>query len=547
MSESLTATATPSDDAAKCSDDQIKENQNQSPSCTDKDDDLQKSELREERLKLLSQQLLYYLSSQNLSSDTYLKTIMELNSGHVPVSIVSNFTNIKRIITTNLVDDETLSSLNMPELVRKAAVTSEFLQVVVLDRNGKIVANVEDENHELESGKINFYAIGPTPVRPTDHDTNKLLRRDKKHDSAEEVQDDSANIIIFRDVHEDATDDDIREILNKIVDVSLLITDVRREVENCWFVTLGPAKRRQDMADILLGLRNMKICDKPIKARLKTQRMPTTNTKSVSPTRGFNPYKPWNRSKPGGVPSKGYGSQIYTGDRVYYGGKRQHNGEKGRRFASGGGGYNKNSRFHKGNSLEHPNEDAENSGHADYDKKSTQSEQVILPPPSCEKNFPSLSGNSAKLTTSGIKKKDNSDECVVDDACDEESVPSSIVSKEPVTPSRGYAAALRKAAPNGNKITSATKVDPMPTVERKRLVPRHELNMNPTSSKSLGTSATDDASSDDKSSLSSKPESEKSSNGVNLPSRTIVTTPILSVGWGRGPSFAQIVKKQEKN
>merc|ERR1711957_1126728 len=53
--------------------------------------------------------------------------------------------------------------------------------------------------------------------------------------------------------------------------------------------------------------------------------------------------------------------------------------------------------------------------------------------------------------------------------CDKESAPSFIVPKEPVTPNRtgGYAAALRKSAANGNKITSNTKIDPIPTLERK--------------------------------------------------------------------------------
>jgi len=545
MAESLVGTATPSDDAVKSSDDQVRENADESPPSTDENDEIQKSEAREERLQLLSQQLLYYLSSQNLPNDTYLKTIMELNSDHVPLLIVSNFSNIKRIIASNLVDGETVSSLDMPDLVRKAAFMSEFLEVVVLDRNGKIVANVDDENHELESGQINFYAIGPTSVRPTDYDTHKPLRRDKKQDSGEEVQDDSANIIIFRDVHEDATDDDIREILSKTLDASLPITDVRREVENCWFVTLGRTKNRSDMVDILLSLRNMKICDKPIKARLKTQRMPTKNTPPDSPTRAFNPYKPWSRSKPGGFSSKGYGNQIYTGDRVNYGLKKQYNSEKGRRFASGGG-YNKNSRFHKGNADLHSNENIDNNGLVDCDKENIQKEDIILPPPSCELNFPSLGGNSVKLPT-GDSEKGTADECAVDNVCDKESAPSFIVPKEPVTPNRtgGYAAALRKSAPNGNKITSNTKIDPIPTLERKRLVPRHEPTINSTSNKSLGTTATDDASTDDKSSLSSKPESEKSANAGNLSSRTIVTTPVISVGWGRGPSFAQIVKKQE--
>ena len=99
------------------------------------------------------------------------------------------------------------------------------------------------------------------------------------------------------------------------------------------FVTLGPMKRQQDMVDMLLSLRSMKICDKPIKARLKTQRMVVNKHSSpieslVPSSSGYNPYRTWNRNKSAGGSFKGHSNQIYAGDRVYYSGKK--NFEKGR-------------------------------------------------------------------------------------------------------------------------------------------------------------------------------------------------------------------------
>lgn len=526
---------------------------------SDQNIDVPTSETSEELLDSLAKQLLYYLSTQNLSDDTYLKTIMELNSDHLPVSIVSNFSNITRIIKDSLVDGETISSCDVPGLVREAAFRSQFLEVAVLNQNGIIVSKVEDGNHQLETGRVTYFAIAPTSLRPTDHDTSTPLRRDNVQGLGEKAKNDTANIIILRDVHEDATEENIREVFHRTVNTSIDITDVQSEIGNCWFVTLGPMKRQQDMVDMLLSLRSMKICDKPIKARLKTQRMVVNKHSSpieslVPSSSGYNPYRTWNRNKSAGGSFKGHSNQIYAGDRVYYSGKK--NFEKGRGSGAPGG-FSKSPRGIRGNNKSNSNGTLINKGMVEHIQNNKQ-ESIVLPPPSCEKNFPSLGGNSPKSTIDAVdnkmtsEKKDLSGSVVVEQKSDT-AVPIIISSKEPSTPTGGYAAALRKAVPNTDDIVAAVRSNSLPTLsvtkplERKRLAQRHESVMNSMSSKSSGTASTDDASSDDKSSLSSKPESDRSLtvNAGSLSSSTIVTTPVTSVGWGGGRSFAEIVKKQE--
>lgn len=541
-----------SNDQGKISDECLRENKVENLVNSDMDEGANKSETSEKLLELLAKQLLYYFSSQNLSKDTYLKTLMELNSGHVPVGIVSNFSNITRIIMDSLADGETISSLDVPGLVRKAALWSEFLEMVVLDQNGSIIENVEDGDYRQETGRPTFFAIKPTSARPTDHDTSQPLRRVRKQGSGEKAKNDSPNIIILRDVHEDATEQDIREIFKINANTSISVTDVRSEIGNCWFVTLGPTKRQQDTVDMLLSLRSMKICDQPIKARLKTQHIASSTIPSPIETApsspGYNPYRSWNRSKTVGVLSTRYDTQIYSGDRVYYGGKK-HTGEKGRGFVAGGG-FSKSPRGNRGDTGSDSNEII-SKGNVDPVKKL----DIVLPPPSCEKNFPSLQGNSPKSAISDVDDKFDPEKDVAGITANKHRIVTaaspSILSKESATPTGGYAAALLKAAPSTNDTVATIKAVSLPTlnasksVERKRLVPRHEPAINSMTTKSLGTSTTDDANCDDKSSISSKPESERSINAGTLSSRTIVTRPVASVGWGRGPSFAEMVKKQE--
>lgn len=524
-------------------------------------DGSQISEPSEELLKSLAKQLLYYLSSQNLSDDTYLEEILRLNSGHLPVPIVSRFSNITRIVQDSLVGDETISNIDVPGLVRKAAFRSQFLEVAVINQNGKLVAKVEDVNHKLETGRVTFFAIAPSSIRPTDNDISRPIRRDKIQGLGEKPKNDTANIIILRDVNEDATEETIRDIINKSMNTPLEIVDIRSEIGNYWFVTLGPNTKQEEMIDMLLSLRNTKICNEPIKARLKTQRLIINNHSTpieslVPSSPGYNPYKAWNRNKSSGAsPKRSFTNQVYTGDRVNYGSKKHFNSEK-RRGQGGASGSSKSSRATRGNTKSHSNGTSINKGNVGLFKDDIQ-EKIVLPPPSCEKNFPSLGGQSAKLNSVDDNKMESERKDLLDgiDVVQKPvtAVTAIISSREHPSCSGGYAAALRKIVSNTEDIVPTAKANSSQScnvnkpLEQKRPVPRQDSVINSIPAKSSGTAATDDASSDDKSSLSSKPESDRSltTTAGPLPSSTIVTTRVTSVGWGRGRSFAEIVKKQE--
>ena len=57
-------------------------------------------EQREQRIlthQLLARQLEYYFSTANLSKDTYLSTLRDLNDGYVPLSIIANFAKVQAL------------------------------------------------------------------------------------------------------------------------------------------------------------------------------------------------------------------------------------------------------------------------------------------------------------------------------------------------------------------------------------------------------------------------------------------------------------------
>jgi len=512
----------------------------------------------------LSKQMLYYFSTQNLSNDTYLKTMMELNSGYVPVSILSNFANITRIISSSLKADETIYNVDVPSLLRHAALRSEFLDVAVLNHQGEIIAEDKDGNYRLEAGRLNFFAIGPSSIRPKDADKVQPLRQDLKKTQKDKTND-SANIVILRDVAKDAVEEDIRAAFQS--DSSFVITDIRRDIENFWFVSFDPSKSRQNTVDMLLSLRSKKIRGEPIKARLKSQRMASNDSSLVeavaTPSLGFNPYRAGGRSK-SGAPTRGYSNQIYSGDRVYYGGKKNYSHGKGGGFP--GSGSNKNPRASRGNGSSNSNESSTNKGGNNASKKNGKETDKVVPLPSCEKHFPSLGKNSPKSTIlpSGTNAVNTGKEASVEDNVVERedtnvpvtNVPDTISAKESYSSFGGYAAALLKAVPSTEVTSSMTRTAPSSTPISKKMVKKRAVHksdsvqksdpgISSSSTKSSGTATTDDASSDEKSISSSKPESEKSMT-VGTPSApTVVTTSVTASGWGGGRSFADIVKKQE--
>ena len=127
-------------------------------------------------LQALTPQLEYYFSAANLSGDTYLRTLMGLNSGYVPVAALATFGNVQRIVmrwdggipptasTSPNPEDPLGGPLVRSEeegvagFVAAAARTSQVLDVVEIDADGKVVRMVcsadgnkgEGENKKYE-------------------------------------------------------------------------------------------------------------------------------------------------------------------------------------------------------------------------------------------------------------------------------------------------------------------------------------------------------------------------------------------------------------
>ena len=122
-------------------------------------------------LEALTPQLEYYFSAANLSGDTYLRTLMGLNSGYVPVAAVATFGNVQRIVmrwdggipptasTSPNPEDPLGGPLVRSEkegvagFVAAAAWDSQFLDVVEIDADGKVVRTVCSADGKAQDGE----------------------------------------------------------------------------------------------------------------------------------------------------------------------------------------------------------------------------------------------------------------------------------------------------------------------------------------------------------------------------------------------------------
>jgi len=279
---------------------------------------------RQNMMHTLSNQLEYYFSETNLESDTFLKTIMSLNAGHVPTTVLANFVNVNRIIGKydpygDLIVSE---GLGVPGLVREAASLSDKLKIVTLTIEGEVI---EDNGDTVG---VTFSGIGPLSEDGTNvADAPKSSPHKKQrepiqaplspHPSKKSIEPEKCTIIV-RDVPTDTTEEDVRSLFTPLIDESKCspVHSVHSDVANCWFVTLEPTSK-EELVTILLALRNKNIRGQPVKARLKTESQVKSFYIESAPTA---PVAMENGEAGGRRPYLGGGhteaaQQIYSGDR----------------------------------------------------------------------------------------------------------------------------------------------------------------------------------------------------------------------------------------
>lgn len=169
----------------------------------------------------LSNQLEYYFSPQNLTNDTYMKSVMQMNSGYVPISILANFSNVKKIVA-RFYEESEISSLDLNKLLQTSALSSSNLKVVVLDSQGKFLHNHSGSHYNRDSEPSNILGVGST------FSTNN----DSKHSL--DTTEPSSNIVILREVPEEATEEDVKNIFVDKNGDGPAIEKIMKEIERCW-------------------------------------------------------------------------------------------------------------------------------------------------------------------------------------------------------------------------------------------------------------------------------------------------------------------------
>jgi len=209
----------------------------------------------------LARQLEYYFSRANLSKDTYVQTLRELNDGYVPISIVSNFAKVQMLVPYEAISAIVLATNDF----------SSLLEIVAVDT--KTGEKVEEESPST------IWAVGPISREPLDYNSKQpsttmvnlevaaslsaIGTTDTTNDKSP-VQ----NTIILRDVDNEVTEEQVRALFEEGEQFPS-IQSLHLDVANCWFVTLDTTSR-EDILDVMFQLRSKKLHGDPVKARLKS-------------------------------------------------------------------------------------------------------------------------------------------------------------------------------------------------------------------------------------------------------------------------------------
>jgi len=166
-------------------------------------------------LTQLARQLEYYFSQQNLSKDTYLQTLRNLNDGCVPATILSGFAKVKAIVP--------VAKQRLEAVLKAAADYSDLLQVASIDTStGKIVVDTDEDSEKhvntiLAIGPITSEPLAVVPSSPTSSPTELC------------------NTLILRDVNPIVTEEEVRAVFATIESCPP-IQCIHLDVAFCWYV-----------------------------------------------------------------------------------------------------------------------------------------------------------------------------------------------------------------------------------------------------------------------------------------------------------------------
>jgi len=265
--------------------------------------------------QLLAGQLEYYFSVTNLSRDTYLSTLRELNDGYVPLSIIANFGKVQAFAPYESAWDAICAA---------ATDYSDLLEMVELDEQGKKVSVITSEsrsnnnNNNRNMENTTFLAVGTIsgkaiPMsqlqsqqtqrrRSSNDDTtpsipNKppattiatatatatiphpstspttLVRTPPSESAATAISINNnnnsvQNTIILREVSDDVEEQVVRNLFDSNTCPS--IQSIHLDLHNCWFVTFD-TKSRDEMVNVMMNLRTKKFpSGEAVIARLKS-------------------------------------------------------------------------------------------------------------------------------------------------------------------------------------------------------------------------------------------------------------------------------------
>jgi hypothetical protein len=170
-------------------------------------------------LQLLARQLEYYFSTTNLSRDTYLSTLRDLNDSYVPVSIIANFGKVQALAAYE-------SALDA--VVAAATDYSELLEIVELGEDGKKINREENKDETARILAVGSITQNPIPMSSITKSAPPSNNASPAPNPEQSVQ----NTIILREVAKNANEEILRNLF--VFEGCPSIESIREDLHNCW-------------------------------------------------------------------------------------------------------------------------------------------------------------------------------------------------------------------------------------------------------------------------------------------------------------------------